>query len=491
MDEKEIQAMVAKAAAEAAAEALKADREAREEAQKLADAKQAEIDAAVKAAMDARDAAEAVKGRLPQAINVNKIEDDARYSHLDAGDIALMASALKAHGKPVSTDAYRNMAIKLTSEEEQRREPGREALKAIQRTVGPAIKTDEIENSTLASYGNEWAGVLYSGNLWNKIRQDSVVIAKLPSVEVPQGYESMSIPIEGTDPTFYHVAQAADLPTTEATGIPNATITTSQVETPTPRSLTVAKLGARVLWTGEMEEDSLVPWMPQLRAQLNAAAMEQLEHVIIDGDTATGGTTNINDIGGTPVTGRAYLAIDGLRKLALVTNTANSVSVGTLTVEDFLTIIKLMGAAGKNANPQSVSFIVDPNTWYKIFELDEFKTRDVYSNPTLERGMIPSPWGYPIMRSFSMHWWSRGFAGYEYKAQAADGKIDEDTQSDNAAGAILAVRWDQWLMGWKRRMTMETTRIARADVTEIVVMLRMGLTYRDTEASAIGYGVTL
>jgi len=255
--------------------------------------------------------------------------------------------------------------------------------------------------------------------------------------------------------------------------------------------LTVAKLGARVLWTGEMEEDSLVPWMPQLRAQLNAAAQEQLEHVIIDGDTETGGTANINDIGGTPVTGRAYLSVDGLRKLPLVTNTDNATSIGTLTVEDFLTIIKLMGSAGKNANPQSVSFIVDPNTWYKIFELDEFKTKDVYSNPTLERGMIPSPWGYPIMRSFSMHWWSKDFAGYEYKAQAADGKIDENTESDNDTGAILAVRWDQWLMGWKRRMTMETTRIARADVTEIVVMLRMGLTYRDNEAAAIGYGVTL
>jgi hypothetical protein len=38
-------------------------------------------------------------------------------------------------------------------------------------------------------------------------------------------------------------------------------------------------------------------------------------------------------------------------------------------------------------------------------------------------------------------------------------------------------------------MTIETTRIANADSTEIVAMLRCGLIQRDTEASAITYYV--
>jgi len=79
---------------------------------------------------------------------------------------------------------------------------------------------------------------------------------------------------------------------------------------------------------------------------------------------------------------------------------------------------------------------------------------------------------------------------YGLKANSA-GKIDLDTASNNTTGAILAVRFDQWRLGWKRRITIETTRVPSADSTEIVAMLRVGLVQRDTEASAISYNITL
>jgi hypothetical protein len=53
----------------------------------------------------------------------------------------------------------------------------------------------------------------------------------------------------------------------------------------------------------------------------------------------------------------------------------------------------------------------------------------------------------------------------------------------------VAVRFDQWKQAFKRRMTMETTRIANADSWEIVALARWGLAYRDSEASAITYNV--
>jgi hypothetical protein len=40
-------------------------------------------------------------------------------------------------------------------------------------------------------------------------------------------------------------------------------------------------------------------------------------------------------------------------------------------------------------------------------------------------------------------------------------------------------------------MTIETTRVAAADATEIVAMMRAGFSYRDTEASAISYNLTV
>ena len=35
-------------------------------------------------------------------------------------------------------------------------------------------------------------------------------------------------------------------------------------------------------------------------------------------------------------------------------------------------------------------------------------------------------------------------------------------------GSILAVRWDQWLLGYKRRMSIEVQRFAEADANQIV-----------------------
>jgi len=40
--------------------------------------------------------------------------------------------------------------------------------------------------------------------------------------------------------------------------------------------------------------------------------------------------------------------------------------------------------------------------------------------------------------------------GYEYKENTA-GKIDVDTSTNNTKGSLLAVRWDHWRMGFRRR----------------------------------------
>jgi hypothetical protein len=237
-----------------------------------------------------------------------------------------------------------------------------------------------------------------------------------------------------------------------------------------------------------MEEDSLIPWASQLNAQMTLAAAETLEHVAIDGDTETGATTNINTIGGTPGGTEAYLNLNGFRKLALVTNTANSTSIGALADTTFLTIKNLMGPAGKNASDKTkVEFILDPNVYDKVLQLASVKTQDVFPNATLVDGELTKLWGYSVRRSYFMHWLS---TTNPYQANTA-GKVNLTNQALNTTGAALAVRYDQWLMGWKRRARLETVRIPRSDVTEITVTLRVGLVYRDTEAAAIGYNITL
>lgn len=479
------QAEITNAAKSAADAAVKATREAM----------QAELDAA-KSAADAAKAEAAEARRLPGGAPYQaKFNNIWRYDHLGIDDLAFAAGVLDAAkgvrmgnmlGSGASEDMRKALAIRLaetSGDEERQYSAGKSAMKS----ANMPMKADELNRSTLASYGDEWIGVTYSTQLWDKVRLQTPIAAQLPTVEIPQGSESIVIPVIGTSPTFYKMAQAADQASNPGRVTPTAT--TSRLNTAN-KTLSAAKLGAAINYTGELEEDSFVPWVAELRRDIVAEAAEVLEHVLIDGDTATGGTTNINDIAGTPAGNEAFLLFDGFRKLALVTNTANSRSAGALTLEDYLETLKLLGLGGRNAADKSrIAFITDMHTHWKSLELAEVKTRDVFVQPTIESGMLTSIYGTRVFASPNMHRANQD-ATYGLKANTA-GKVDLDTASNNTTGSILAVRFDQWRLGYKRRWVFEVQRDAISDSTVIVGTMRVGLVNRDAEASAVSYNVAL
>lgn len=493
---------------EAIAKAIKADREQREAEAAAKAAEQKRIDEAVaakaqemQAQIDAAKAEAAAANRLPGGMTgapaVTQYGDIAKFDNAEIADLAVLAAigkAAKMAGKTEgpSLELLKALAVRLgESEEGKAAEYGaaKAALKMAQAKVhgGAAVKANELNYSTYSSYGDEWIGVTYSNALWDKIRLATPIVGRIPTVTVPQGSESVVIPLLGSSPTFYKVAQATAQDANP--GRTTATYTTSKLATG-QQSLTVSKLGAAVNWASELDEDSFVPWVQELRRDLTNEAAEILEHIVIDGDTVTTATTNINDIGGTPGGTEAFLVANGFRKLALVTNTANSRSAGTLAVEDYLETLKLMGMAGKNAaDRMAVSFITDMHTAWKSLELTEVKTRDVFSAPTIENGVLVGIYGRDVIASPNMHRANLD-STYGLKANSA-GKTDLDTASNNTTGSILAVRWDQWRFGYKRMMNFEIQREPLSDSTLIVVNMRVGLIYRDTEASAISYNVTL
>jgi hypothetical protein len=456
-----------------------------------ADAAEQDVQQRIKAEVDAAREAWATEAaahnRLPSnaAPQVAKYKNLWKYDNMEACDLALMAAVLGADNKPVSENALKALAIRTTQDEHQ---ADMWRIRAQMADQGMPVKANELNQSTLASYGDEWVGVAYSTMLWDKIRTLAGVVSRIPAVEIPQGSESVIIPTGSTSPTFYKVAQAS-AQDTNTLGKVTYTVTSSKMGT-TNQTLSVGKLGARAIYTGELQEDSLIDWAAELRRDLTNEGAEVLESLVIDGDSDASASTNINDIAGTPASTDYFLVLDGFRKLALVTNTANSRSAGTLTVEDFLETIKLMGLAGKNAmQKDAVSFIVDSWTHWKALELPEVKTRDVFAQPTIENGNLTGLYGYDIMAAHNMHRPSAD-ATYGRKANTS-GKLDQDTAANNTTGSILAVRWDQWKLGWKRRMTIETQRIPQADATDVVLLMRVGLQYRDTDAAAISYGVTV
>ena len=497
MTEQEMQEAIAKAiqanedkrAADAAAKAAEQERIDKAVAAKAAEM-QAEIDAA-------RAQAQRIPGGLNGAPAVAQFGDIAKYDNLEIADLATLAAlgkATKMSGKSdgPSLELLKALTVRL-GESDEGKQPEYGAAKATLRQAqarvhgGAAVKANELNYSTYSSYGDEWIGVTYSNALWDKIRLATPVVGRIPTVTVPQGSESVVIPLLGASPTFYKVAQATAQDANP--GRTTATYTTGKLGT-SSQTLTVGKLGAAVNWSSELDEDSFIPWVQELRRDLTAEAAEVLEHIVIDGDTVTTATTNINDIGGTPAGTEAFLLLNGFRKLALVTNTANSRSAGTLAVDDYLETLKLMGLGGRNAvDKAAVSFITDMHTNWASLVLAELKTTDVNSQATVENGQLTRIWGREVITSANMHRANQD-ATYGLKANTS-GKIDLDTASNNTTGSILAVRWDQWRFGYKRMMNFEIQREPLSDSTLIVVNMRVGMVYRDTDASAISYNVTL
>lgn len=489
MKDPEVQAAL-KAAALEVVNSVKADEAVKAD---VAKAEKEKTDAAVAAAKAEWEKEAAANNRLPsdrQAPYQTKFADTAKFDNLDIGDNALLIEVLtagRASGQSkrgASPEAAKALALKLESDKlEDVYRVAHNALKAT------GLKANELNYSTQTSYGDEWVSQAWSTRLWESIRQETFVVDKLMerAVEIPQGAESLVMPLEGADMIWYKVAQATGVNAT--TGMPDATVTASKTGTD-QKVLSAVKMGARGVWSGEMEEDSIIPWVANLRRQLTLGYAEQMEHAVIDGDTTLTASTNINNIAGTPAGNEVYTLVNGFRKSALVTTTANSRAGGVLGVDDYIETIKLMGLGGKNArNKDSVSFITDMWVPWTTLLLAEIKTRDVFSAPTIENGVLANLWGYKVYQSAFMHYANQD-ATYGLKANTS-GKVDLNTASNNTTGSILSVRWDQWQLGIKRRLTIETQRIPQADATQIVAISRWGLAQRDTEASAISYGLTL
>jgi hypothetical protein len=341
--------------------------------------------------------------------------------------------------------------------------------------AGSTFKADEVFASNLANNGQAFVGVTYDNQLWYKVRESPIyqqVLAKgLFDVTIPQGSNSIYIPTEGSDPTWYNLVELNDLDATERLPV-LVPMSNPQVSR---RQITPGMMGARTSFTDIENEDSIIPVLPFQRYLMERSFQEQFEYVLFNGDTATGANTNINLIDGTPSVdskgrGPVYLLTDGFLKLPLVTTTAQSRDGGVFDETDFLATLKLLPTAQQVAYDRMV-FIVDPATYLAAMNITAFKTKDVFSAATLESGILRSVYGIDVIRSGQL-----GLANTAGKISA--------TPANNAFGRILLIRPDQWAIARKRNIQTEVARDIDAQATVVVSTMRWGMTYRSATGSA-------
>jgi len=312
-------------------------------------------------------------------------------------------------------------------------------------------------DSAESGFGSQIIGAQYISSLWESSRRESRIAGLLDSIEM-------------TDPVCY-VPVAADIP--ELLFVSESTANNSSnydtVKTGSNRvTLTAKKFVLHQMWSGEMEEDAILPFIPFLQQQLAVALAHYTDSLVLNGDTTNAGTGNINLDDADPADTKHYLAFDGIRHAGIVDNTANKYdAAGAVT----LALLKLqksrmldatyLNAWGHPTDPNDLVYVSDMTTGDAIAMLDEVLTVDKYgANATILAGELARVMGHPLIASMAM------------SKTEADGKVST-TGSSNVKGQVAAFNRRAFKLGYRRRLKLETERLIGSDQTRLVASMRL------------------
>lgn len=333
-----------------------------------------------------------------------------------------------------------------------------------------------------SGYGSQLVGVQYVGELWQSARFQARIFPLIETFEMnaPSAY----LPVEADLPELLFVAE-----NTSSTASDYSTVGTGSNRV----QVTAKKFILHQMYSGEMDEDSIIPYIPFLRRQQALALGHYNDSLVLNGDTTNAGTGNINLDDADPADTKHYLAFDGIRHAGLVDNTANSADLAGP-----VTLTALNNARGRMVdrtylmdwghptNANDLIYAADTDTVDKIALLDEVVTVDKYgAGATILSGEAGKVLGHPVIRSMAI------------SKTEADGKVST-TGSSNTKGQLVTFNRRGFVIGYRRRIMLETERLPGRDQTRIISSLRMGLgRYSPTgaasgiEAADVTYNISL
>jgi len=333
-----------------------------------------------------------------------------------------------------------------------------------------------------SGFGSQLVGAQYVGELWDAPRKLGRVFPLIDSFEM-------------TDPTAYLPVEV-DIPemlfVSENTANNSSEYTT--VKTGSQRvQVDAKKFIIHQMWSGEMDEDSIIPFVPFLRRQAALSVAHYADSLVLNGDNTNAATGNINLDDADPADTKHYLAFDGIRHAALVDNTANAVDVaGAITLAQLNNLRALMIDStrlvdwGHPTNSDDLVYVSDPFTADKIAMLDEYLTADKYGpQATVFNGEAGRILGHRHISSIAV------------SKTEADGKLST-TANNNTKGQVVAFNSRGFKVGWRRRVMVETERLPARDQTRIVYSLRLGFgrftptgAASGIEAAAVAYDISV
>lgn len=342
----------------------------------------------------------------------------------------------------------------------EKRGEAREKRLVGQLRVG-GVNAQKALTTSGAGTGAEFMNVTLSSTLLQRMYLESQLAATLLASEIQMPTDPYKFPLATTRPKF-KIGAENSAPTAGDPGTSGLTLTSK-------------KLIAKVEYSYEADEDSIIAILPMILAQLGSSAAESYEDAVINGDTAA--THQDSDTQLDAVAGAR--AFDGIRKLALAQSSLKlSLASGGISTANIGALRKLLKRWG--VNPKDLVILAGVNGYNDLVMLPETLTAEKVGDKGSARiytGMAPNLLGMDIIASAMMR-----------EDLNASGVYDGTTTTK---GSIAILHKASWISGVRRGFTLEQDRDISAQKKFVVASFRRAFapieSLASTKAAALGY----
>jgi len=250
------------------------------------------------------------------------------------------------------------------------------------------LKSDSLLRKALSTgastAGAEWIPTAFSSQLWERIRLELKVSNLFNTINMPTN--PYKLPIVSAGATGYLIPEST---TEEGIKFKASSPSTGNFQ------FTAKKFGGRIVWSDEMNEDSIVAMLNFTRDSLAVALGEAQEKAIINGDdSATHQDSNVTSVWD------AQKAFKGLRYYLLnnADSPAVSAAAGNITTSLLRKARIKMGKHG--VDPKKLALIASVTGYIQMLAVSEVLTIDKYGpKATVMEGEIGRIDGQPIVVS--------------------------------------------------------------------------------------------
>lgn len=318
-------------------------------------------------------------------------------------------------------------------------------------------------DTATGAQGGDWVPTNFSSELFEFVALEAKVPSLFRTIAMPSNPYKMPVGLARIN-TYKQAEQTGDTGQTKITvgdgsNIGNAT-------------LTAVGHAARVLASGEFDEDSIVPVLPWLVRDIAKSLAEGREDFILNGDTA--GTHEDSDIGAGSADARRRIAL-GLRASANDGGATYKLDMATFSLANLRALRLKMGKYG--VNPADMAIIVGPTGYSKLLGLTEVITMQNFgNNGTVMTGSLGTIDGMPVIVS-----------GQVRENLNASGVYDGTTTTKTV---LYMVYRPGWVIGERRAASsVKVYNELYSESDQIALIAKERVTFKDLLSGQIDIGL--